>query len=266
MRLQNNNYKFQASSLLSIFVLMFTLNCLALAQEFRIETTVYSGEEEKPVAKAITLFQQDVVYDFLESPKQTAIFRQGVDEKSPGRFILLDEATKLRTEIPTDKIERLLVKLRVWSVKQPDHFVAFLAAPKFKEDYNEKSHKLTLTSDYMVYQAETLPGKKADVMENYRTFSDWYARLNAVTQKGNLPFPRLKLNALLDEQGRLPKKVSLDIPEQSLSLRAEHNYTWRLSKQDQQKITEAQKQLREFKQVDNATFLKESGTQRVAKK
>jgi hypothetical protein len=91
-------------------------------------------------------------------------------------------------------------------------------------------------------------------MASYREFCDSYARLNAVTQRGMLPFARLKLNAALDELGRVPSSVELTVPSKRLKLRAEHKFVWRLSKDDRRRIDSVRSQLRDFRSVDNAEF------------
>ena len=79
------------------------LTCLAVpraarAEEFRIETRVYVGDEKEPVSETTTLFLDGVVYDFLAEPAQIAVFRKPGGGK-PGRFILLDPEHGVRTEI-----------------------------------------------------------------------------------------------------------------------------------------------------------------------
>ena len=60
---------------------------MAFAEGFRIETQIFVGEDEQPVSETTTLFLEGVVYDFLKSPAQTAVFRKPGGGK-PGRFIL----------------------------------------------------------------------------------------------------------------------------------------------------------------------------------
>ena len=234
---------------------MVLLAVTAYGQEFRIETVVFSGDAEEPLAKTVTLFESGVVYDFLDSPQQVAVFRPAGGDK-PGRFVLLDIERKVRTELATDKIQQLLNKLRKWSATQPDPMQQFFAAPEFSEQYDEATGTLTLTAETMTYRVQTVQGGEAPAMAAYREFCDWYARLNSVTQQGLLPFPRLKLNATLDTRGRVPTTVHLVLPERELDLRAEHAFTWRISRTDRQRIDEVRRQLREFKLVDNATFRK----------
>ena len=60
------------------------------AEGFRIETKIFAGEEKEPASKTTTLFQDGVVYDFLEKPQQTAVFRKAAGQK-PARFILMND-------------------------------------------------------------------------------------------------------------------------------------------------------------------------------
>ncbi|MBN1853063.1 MAG: hypothetical protein JW829_10080 [Pirellulales bacterium] len=227
----------------------------AQGQDFRIETAVYEKDTDKPVTTTVTLFESGVVYDFLSEPNQVAVFRPAAGDQ-PGRFVLLNVDQEIRTELATDQIDGLLKKLKMWSTMQSDPFQKFLAAPKFDEEYDSATGILTLTADAMTYRVETAHGGEAPAMAIYREFSDWYARLNTVTQNAMLPFARLQLNAALDARGRVPTKVHLLVPDQDLDLRAEHTFTWRISRTDRQRIDEVQRQLRQFKLVDNETFRK----------
>jgi hypothetical protein len=228
---------------------------VATAQDFRIETALYANDARAPVSKATTLFEQGVVYDFLSQPGQIAVYRPKSAEQ-PGRFVLLDADRKVRTELTTDRLEGLLAKVRSWAASQEEPLFRFQAKPRFEDSFDEETGQLILSSDLMTYRVVTEPGGNAAAMAAYREFCDAYARLNAVTQRGMLPFARLKLNAILDELGRVPTSVELTIPQQKLRLRAVHAFMWRLSKDDRRKIETVRAQLGNFRPVDNAEFRK----------
>jgi hypothetical protein len=66
---------------------------LGMAQEFRIETTVYIGDAEEPASRSVTLFEKSAVYEFLENPEQIFVYRE-VSDEHPAQFILLNGAQK----------------------------------------------------------------------------------------------------------------------------------------------------------------------------
>src|SRR5262245_1075333 len=96
----------------------------SLAEDFRIETKVFVGDEEEPVSETTTLFYDQAVYDFLTAPEQIAVFRKAGGGR-PGRFILLDPERRIRTELSTDQIAGAMNKLRNWAARQRDPFLKF---------------------------------------------------------------------------------------------------------------------------------------------
>src|SRR5919109_339130 len=80
------------------------------ADGFRIETKLFVGEEEQPANQMTTLFLNGTVYDFLVNPQQKAVFRSPAGGK-PGRFILLSDQHRIRTEISTEKLTGAMNKL-----------------------------------------------------------------------------------------------------------------------------------------------------------
>ena len=73
-------------------------------------------------------------------------------------------------------------------------------------------------------------------MAEYREFLDWYTQLNTLLSAGKLPpDPRLKLNDAVARRKVVPIKVELNAGRRR-SLRAEHDFTWRLSQDDLQRI------------------------------
>ncbi len=223
------------------------------SEDFRIETRLFQADVEEPVSENETLFENGTVYDFLESPPRTAVFRKPAGEVS-GRFILLDTHREVWTELATDQVDHLITKLRSWALDHDDPWLRFAAAPDFDEQYDSKSGLLTLRSDHLVYESSTVSAEGHDGLRDYRQFSDWYARLNTLLGGQRLPFPRLALNAALAKYDVVPSSVRLQMPAQGIDVRAEHRFTWRLSKMDRMRIDTVRKQLRDFRQVTNSEF------------
>jgi len=227
------------------------------AEDFRIATKIYLGDSESPISETTTLFLEGVVYDFLEEPPQVAVFRKPSSDKV-GRFILLSSAHKIRTELTTDKISGAVDKLRTWARRQRDPFLKFAADPLFEESFTADSGKLVLASHLENYTVATAPAERPQALTEYREFLDWYARLNTLLSAGPPPEPRLRLNAALARYNVIPLQVELTRAGDKEPLRAEHQFTWRLSQTDLKRIDEVRTSLASYSIVSNEEFLRRS--------
>jgi hypothetical protein len=226
----------------------------AFAEGFRIETKIFQGEEKEPASKTTTLFQDGAVYDFLEKPQQTALFRKAVGQR-PARFIIMNDGQQIQTEVPTDRLASTRKDLREYATQKPDPFLQFSANPRFDETFDRETGKLILASPLQTYTVETAPTQHQDLLGAYREYLDWYSQLNALMVSKIPPEPRLKLNAALARHNVVPTKVELKRGGED-PIRAEHDFTWRLSKKDMERVEEVHNALSTYKTVDNAEFLK----------
>jgi hypothetical protein len=234
----------------------FTIGANSLrAEGFRIETKIFAGDEdeEEPVSQTTTLFLEGVVYDFIEQPAQVAVFRHPTGGK-PGRFILLEPAQRIQTEITTDQLSGAMTKLRTWAARQDDPFLQFAADPKFKESFEPKAGRLVLASHLESYTVSTTRPEHAESIAEYREFLDWYTKLNTLVTAGPPPEPRLQLNAALARYEVVPLVVELQRAGEKEPLRAEHKFTWRLSREDRDRIEDVRASLASYRAVDNSEF------------
>lgn len=234
------------------------LSCLSIfcpgaawADDFRIETKVYSGKTK--ISQNTTLFEAGYVYDYLSSPERVAVFDQ-----PHGRFILLDPARKVKAEVKTDDVRVFTDKFREIAQASSRDFMKFAADPAFDVDFSAVG-ELTLSSQFLNYRLETMEANTPEAARQYREFSDWYARFNAMASPGSTPpFPRMSVNAELAERGLVPTEVQLSIPAapgmKAISLRSEHKVSWRLLHGDHKKIAETGHQLTTFKSIDFDKF------------
>ena len=246
------------ASRLAIYGLVLALTSGASAplwagEGFRIETTIYQGEEKEPASKATTLFVDGVVYDFLAKPEETAVFRKPIADK-PGRFILLNDKLRLQTEVSTDKLAGTMNKLRDWASRQTNPYLQFAAAPKFDETYDRTKGTLVLASKLETYTVKTNPTQHQDALVDYREFLDWYTQLNSLLNTKSPPDPRLQLNDALARHKVVPEKVELKREGQD-PIRAEHDFTWRLSQDDLQRVDDVRTALTNYRKVDNEEFV-----------
>lgn len=245
-----------------------TLACLTLvalapaaacAEDFRIQTNVYSGKNKTPVSQATTLFHSGAVYDYLESETPGLVERVAVFDQPHGRFILLDTQRKVKAEVKTDDVLLFAGKLQAAVAARSTHeFTKFAADPQFEVELSQDG-QLTLTSPIMTYTVATMPAKSPELANQFREFSDWYARFNTMAHPGSTPpFARMAVNAELAKRGLVPTEVHLSIPAQSgikaTELRSEHHITPKLLKRDTDRIDETARQLVTFKLVDFDQF------------
>ncbi len=228
---------------------------LALAADFRIETKVFVGKDTKPASHNETLFQAGFVYDYLSDPQRITVFDQ-----VRGRFILLDPTRKLKVEIKTEEVLVFSERFHAWAAKSSNGFMKFAADPEFDVKLSADG-KLTMVSPHITYTLETVPVASQQTAQQYREFSDWYARFNAMIHLGSTPpFPRLVVNKELAKNSLIPTEVTLTIPAQrtlgvsAVSMRSEHHVSWRLLQRDVEKIGETANQLATFTTVDLAEF------------
>ncbi len=239
-----------------------------LADDFRIQTDVYSGKSKLPVSQNTTLFRAGYVYDYLTNPQRaTAVDRVAVFDQSHGRFLLLEPARKLKAEVKTDDVLLFASKLQAAvSSRSSNAFTKFAVDPDFEIDFSQDGD-LTLSSPHMTYRLKTIPAATPEAAAQYREFSDWYGRFNTMSHPGSTPpFARMAVNAELEKRGLVPSEVQLTIPAQSgakaASLRSEHHVSWRLLPRDVEKIEETAVQLTTFKLVDFDEFERTSLTKK----
>jgi hypothetical protein len=226
----------------------------AAAEGFRIATKVFVGKDKEPTSTTTTLFLNGVVYDFLSSPDQIAVFSQPRGNK-PGRFILLDPERRVRTEFSTEKLSGAMENLTKWASQQKNSFLKFAANPKFDESYDKASGKIVLTSYEENYRIDTATPERPEAMGEYREFLDWYTKLNTLLEAGPPPGPRLQVNAALAKHKVIPTRVELTRQGDDKPVRAEHDFTWRLSQADLKKIDDANASLAAYQSVENEEFV-----------
>jgi hypothetical protein len=228
----------------------------AAAEEFRVVSKVFSGKDDTATSESTTLFADDRVYDFLSSPNEITVF-----DFPRGRIVLLDLNRKLRTELTTDKLNEFTDQLRNRASRQTDALLKFAANPKFEESHTEGDWQFS--SAHMTYRVHPTTPDNANVVHQYRMFSDWSARLNSMIHPGAMPpFPRLAINAALEQAGEVPETVELTIAAQNhlvgkpTVLHSEHELTVRLLSTDRKRIDEAGRDLVNFPEVSMEEYLR----------
>ena len=165
----------------------------ARAADFRVDNSVFVEGESQPQSKGVTIFHAGLVYDFLSDPAEVIVF-----DKSNQRFILLDNARRVQSDITTDDVEATVDRVKQRLAGQPNPSSRWLVAPTFETTFDKVKSELTLASESLTYRAVVQPADAA-VAAQYHEFSDWYTKFNlAMNPSSRPPFPRMVLNEAIE--------------------------------------------------------------------
>ena len=228
----------------------------ARGDDFLIESKIYRGKKKQPISENTTYFAGGVVYDFLDNPTEVTIF-----DPARKRLVLLEPSLGLKVEISTDELIEANRRMQDLARKQPSSLVQFAAVPKFDVDSSVEDGRLTLSSKWLTYRAQSKEAKTARAAAQYRAFADWYSRLNSLRPAALPPFARLELNRRLAQRNWIPTRVDLTVrlknsplTSSTTKLHSEHRTVWRLVEQDRRRIEKAGRYLASFKQVSLETY------------
>jgi hypothetical protein len=117
----------------------------------------------------------------------------------------------------------------------------FAGRPEFTyRNWEANTKTISLQHPVWNYEAILTLEAPSDFVKQYQTSSDWLARLN--TMRPGLPAgPRLELNREIASRQGLPIQVDLrreHLPGKKQILRSTHEYTWKLTPEDHDRILE----------------------------
>jgi hypothetical protein len=229
----------------------------ASAADFRVNNQVFPGGQKEPSSQSITIFHDGVVYDSMKSPAEMVIF-----EKAAGRFVLMNPANQTRTELTATDITAFVNQLQPLAAKNPDPVVKFLADPKFQERFDDSTGELTLTSQLVSYRLVLSMGENAAAADQYREFSDWYARLNTLLTPGSRPpFGRLAVNEAVAKRKAIASQVILAVASGKASgrpttIRTTHQVVRQLTQADLDYVAKIRKSMADYKLVSFEKYRK----------
>jgi hypothetical protein len=237
--------------LLSLFAVTLVLTPLGHATglmgtargvEFRIENKVYVDQEKDPVAGSVTIFADEMVYDVLDGQREITVF-----DRAHGRFVLLDPAHRIRTEISVGRLQQAMEQLQTWAYAQADPYLRFLAAPKFDRQGATAAGGLEFASPWVTYLVMPQGPADGEIARAYQEFSNGYCALNTLTNPGGRPpFARMIVNDALGQKKLIPRQVTLTIrPREGqtakrTTIRSQHQFTPRLTAADRQQMARAE--------------------------
>jgi hypothetical protein len=229
------------------------------ADDFRIDNTVYAGDQQEPPCESTTIFFGGAVYDCMKTPAETIVF-----EPSARRFVLLNLKRRTRTGLTTDELTAFSGRMQHIALKSPDPSTRFLAAPKFEVRFDRVGNELTLSSTWVNYRLTVLPLESQAAVERYHEFADWCARLKVLLSPGSPPpFGRVAVNAELAQRKAIASEVVLTLASLKRSssreqntIRSEHRLVRPLDGADLDRVADARRQMDSFKPVDFEQYRK----------
>jgi len=238
-------------SVCSVFIALSA----ASAQEFRVDTEVFFGQEKEPQVEALTIFVDGRVYDFLLTQQEITVF-----DPPRGQFTLLDETRRVKATVTTQDLMGFAQELEAHAVEEKHALLVFAARPKFEttsEEVNENGQDLVrikLAGKPLEYAALGQKPQRPEAARVYRHFADWYARLNATRPNNLPPGARLALNAELADRELLPREIIRTITAANPlakkdEVKSQHLVNWTLSGEDRKKIERAHDAMATFKSV-----------------
>jgi hypothetical protein len=224
------------------------------SEDFRMQTSVFVGNNSVPAVSSLTMFTGTTIYDFIENESEFGEIT--VFDVKRGRFVLLDPHRKVKTTLTKDFLVQFLDQ--VLSQTSSTALTKYVQ-PKLQYEFNLSMKTVRVTSDHLTYQATGISPKFDSSIQRYRHFADWVARLNS-TRIGNLPpYSRFELNRLMAKQKLLPKSIKRTLMLDEVGLRkqivrSEHVINWQLTNTDRKRISQTGDQMATFKEVSADEF------------
>lgn len=236
-----------AVSAAASIALALSLTPSAMAVDFRVLTRIYVEGEDDPVSETTTVFKRGLVYDMPSAGGAVWTVMNPAEQK----FVLLKAETKQKAVISFGEIQDLVTKFQQLGI---DAGKTDVFAPEFKESVEQETNRLVFENAAMKYRVKALQPNQKDVVDQYRSFGDWFARLNLRYASNYPPFGRLKLNEALQKRSLVPSELELTLLPQGGNLkvtvlRSTHDYQWILSANDEKNVELAQRQLSLFSDV-----------------
>jgi hypothetical protein len=250
-------FRFHACVLLvtGTFFAAWGFGSSASGEDFRVNNEVFPSGQKEPSSQSITIFHGGAVYDSMKSPAEIVVF-----DKAAGRFVLMNPANQTRTELTTADIAAFVKQLQARAAaptasKDPDPVVRFLADPKFQERFDESMGELALSSPMVSYRLVLSTDQSQAAVEQYREFSDWYARLNTLLTPGSRPpFGRLAVNEAVAKRKAIASQVILAVASgkaggRPTTIRTTHQIVRQLTQTDLDYVAKIRKMMTDFQLV-----------------
>lgn len=235
-------------------LLCFAFNSAAFAQnaasvDFRVNNKVMK-ENQEVIAHGKTLFCEGMIFDFLESIDEVAVF-----EPQKSTFCILDLKTRKKLIVSAQDIDSNFENLRQWGLTHSNDRVKAFFNPEFKINYRKKEKQYDFVSDVLTYRVSPMRAEDTNILGQYRYFARWSCKLNLLTTGpgARTLFARMKVNDAIFNAGSLIERLELTITPQStrgitprqIVLYSEYQYLPRLVASD----LAAVQQIKEFMEI-----------------
>ena len=235
------------SSFLPLLVAAILFATQADGGEFRVETTVFRGEENRTVDRRTTLFRDAQVVDLSSS----GLGEVNLLDHSANELVVIDETTQHYSRVSASQIAQLL-----WAQDKriPPKLQSVLA--RLEPTWNSQQNVLTLANVQLNYTATLTKPASSTIAKAYREFTDWMARFNAISPGRLPPMPRLQLNEQIAIRGLVPseirKTVSLDVVTKA---RTTHQFFPNWRDQDHKRVDQILQAYPRYEEMDLHSFL-----------
>ena len=228
------------------------------AQQFRIESQVYSAGEKTPVAESLTLYDGGYAFDFSFEPgSQSQEVEIVVFDQARKTLVLLDVKREMRLTLEQYELAKMLEELRLQLSQKQD--LNFLVNPQFSEKTDFASGLIELENPKLSYRATCEKPKDIASMSLYYESQDQFTWLAASDPSRLPPFSRLALNQAIKKNGLMPKEIKLHVHsegllQRDLDLHSKHSVIWQLSVDDRKRIESAKKKWMTYAPVSLGKF------------
>lgn len=213
---------------------------------FRVATDVFLGNQKEPAQQSLTLFSGGVAYDIsYDDPNQITMIDPARD-----RIVLLNKSEKTQTSIDLKELHKYIESARKQA--ETSKLAAYLlGADKISVDNN----LVTVGDSVLQYTSSLQQPRDEQMAQQYANAADALCLLNG-KRFGIPPFARLSLNRVVAEQKSLPEEITrtTNNGKQTEIVRCRLLTNWRLSKDDEDRISEIGKMLVTFQAVSEPQF------------
>ncbi len=241
------------------------------APTMRVESEVFEGDATEGVSRSLTLFDEDVAWDFLlplADRDNAAAIEVVLHDPARERLVVIDPVRGLKTTIALLRLERLGVSLATWARRSDDRLICWAGGPDFSEGMRQELGVVSLVGPRVRYRVEHEPARE-DSARRYREFADAAILLRSLLHPGGIPpFPRLAINRQVASAGGIPATVTLETDPRgsfaaggimglgSRRLKSVHRVHAALLSEDRGRIAEAEELLATAKEVELAVYVK----------
>lgn len=224
---------------------------------FAVETQVFVAESQKPSSSNTTVFNDGVIYDYPRGENFITVL-----DTTTREIVLLDPELQVKARITLDQLKLYESWLADIARRQDDPLLRFCVEPDFKIQQNDD--QMSFQSPLITYTATRMIAQEKEAVEEYRQFTDWYARLNSLLNPRALPpAARLTVNEHLARGRVVPGRIDLYLAPHarfggnSLKLRSVHQ--WRdVTPKEMDRINATQLQIKNFRAVPLDEFRRQA--------